>query len=117
MSEGFLEWFVAETNSGHDGEHAGSDCEVNAPDLYRIARLLRVLHEIDESLIEVKEVPEARLSALIAGALHEAGFVDPVEGRLAIAIVLELIGMKSPATESLDSWEVLSGRSLPCACA
>ena len=57
----------------------------------RVARLLLMLYELDESVAELEELPKAELSKLISSAILACGFVDPIEERYAIAAVLEAI--------------------------
>ncbi len=57
----------------------------------RVARLLLVLQELDESVAGLEELPKSDLSELISSAILACGFVDPVEARYAIAAVLEAI--------------------------
>jgi hypothetical protein len=63
----------------------------------RVARLLRALHEIDQSAAASKDLTEAELSALVAQAIRESGFEDPIETWFVIAAVSEMIGSSSPA--------------------
>jgi hypothetical protein len=57
----------------------------------RVAQLLLVLHELDESVAGLKEMPKSNLSELVSTAILACGFVDPMEARHAIATVLETI--------------------------
>jgi hypothetical protein len=57
----------------------------------RVARLLLVLHELDESVAGLEELPKSDLSELVSSAILACGFVDPVEARYAIAAVLRAI--------------------------
>jgi hypothetical protein len=57
----------------------------------RVARLLLMLYELDESVAGLEELPNAELSELITSAILACGFVDPIEERYAIAAVLEAI--------------------------
>jgi hypothetical protein len=57
----------------------------------RVARLLLVLHQLDESLGALEEIPKAELSDLVANAIKTCGFEDPVEARCAISAILEMI--------------------------
>jgi hypothetical protein len=57
----------------------------------RVARLLLVLQELDESVAGLEELPKSDLSELVSSAILACGFVDPVEARYAIAAVLDAI--------------------------
>jgi len=57
----------------------------------RVARLLLVLHELDESVAGLEELPKSDLSELVSSAILACGFVDPVEARYAIVAVLKAI--------------------------
>ena len=69
---------------------AFADSKVQITD-QRVARLLLMLYELDESVAELEEVPKAELSELISSAIQACGFVDPIEERYAIAAVLDAI--------------------------
>ena len=66
----------------------------------RVARLLLMLHELDESVAGLEELPKTELSELISSAIQACGFVDPIEERYAIAAVLEAIEVHDSMTES-----------------
>jgi hypothetical protein len=66
----------------------------------RVARLLLVLQELDESVAGLEELPKTELSELVSNAIMACGFVDPIEARYAIAAVLEAIGMHDSMPES-----------------
>ena len=76
-----------------------SDLKVRIADK-RVARLLLVLHELDESVAGLEALPKAELSALVSSAILACGFVDPIEARYAIATVLETIEMQDSMPES-----------------
>jgi hypothetical protein len=57
----------------------------------RVARLLLLLYELDESIAGLEELPKSELSELISSAILACGFVDPIEERYAISAVLEAI--------------------------
>ena len=57
----------------------------------RVAQLLLVLHELDESMAELQGLPKTKLNELVCGAIEACGFVDPVETRRAIAAILDAI--------------------------
>jgi hypothetical protein len=76
-----------------------SDAKVHIAD-ERVARLLLVLHELDESVAGLGELPKTELSELVSSAILACGFVDPIEARYAIAAVLEVIEMHDSMPES-----------------
>lgn len=57
----------------------------------RVARLLLVLSEIDETVAELEGLPESELSGLVSSAIRACGFTDPVEVRSVVATVLQAI--------------------------
>jgi hypothetical protein len=57
----------------------------------RVAQLLLVLHELDESVAGLEDLPKAELSELVSKAILACGFVGPIDARYAIAAVLETI--------------------------
>jgi hypothetical protein len=57
----------------------------------RVARLLLVLSEINESVAGLDSLPEAELAELVSGAIQACGFTDPVEVRSVVATVLRAI--------------------------
>ena len=65
----------------------------------RVARLLLMLHELDESMAGLEELPKTELSELISSAIQACGFVDPIEERYAIAAVLEAIEVNDSMPE------------------
>ena len=91
---------AVEYSSSREFDKTRSDCEVYIPDCHRIARLLRALRELDESLQGLEELPEAELSDLVWSAIRESGFVDPIEAWYAIAAVLEVIDAPAPVMDS-----------------
>ena len=78
---------------------AFADSKVRITD-ERVARLLLILHEIDESVAGLEELPKTELTELISSAILACGFVDPIEERYAIAAVLEVIEMNDSMLES-----------------
>jgi hypothetical protein len=67
----------------------------------RVARLLVILHELDESVAGLEELPpKTELTELISSAILSCGFVDPIGERYAIAAVLEAIEMHDSMPES-----------------
>jgi len=77
--------------SSHSGVHIADE---------RVVRLLTVLHELDESVAGLEELPNDELSELVWSAILACGFVDPIEARYAIAAVLEVIEMHDSVLES-----------------
>ena len=72
-------------------DHADlNDRTVHIPDK-RVAQLLVVLHELDQSVAGLEDLPQAELSELVASAILGCGFADPVEARYAISTVLRMI--------------------------
>src|ERR1700691_729292 len=57
----------------------------------RVARLLLVLSEINESVAGLESLPEAELIEIVSGAIQACGFTDPSEVRLVVATVLQAI--------------------------
>jgi hypothetical protein len=90
-NEPFLDTPVVDIHSSHEFNKILSDSQTYIPDCHRIARLLRRLRELDESVAGLETLQEAELSELVCTAIREAGFVDPHEARYAIAAVLEII--------------------------
>ena len=78
---------------------AFADLEVRITD-ERVARLLLLLYELDESVAGLEELPKTELSELISSAILSCGFVDPIEERYAIAAVLEAIEVNDSMPES-----------------
>jgi hypothetical protein len=69
---------------------AASDTSVGITDS-RVARLLLVLSDINESVAGLEGLPENELAELISNAFQACGFIDPVEVRSAVATVLQAI--------------------------
>jgi hypothetical protein len=101
-NEPILDPPVVGVHSSLEFDKASSDGEVYIPDCHRIARLLRILRELDESVAGLEALQEAELSDLVCRAIQEAGFMDPGEARYAIAAVLEVIGPRTPVIG--NSW-------------
>ena len=66
----------------------------------RVARLLLVLHQLDESLGALEEIPKAELSDLVTNAIKACGFEDPIEARCAISAILEMIDVSGSNPEN-----------------
>jgi hypothetical protein len=75
-----------------------SDPRVHVEDK-RVARLLLVLHELDQSVAGLEQLPQSELSELISSAILACGFADGTEARYAIAAVLEAIERHDPMLE------------------
>ena len=82
-----------------DVNKAFADLKVRITD-ERVARLLLLLYELDESMAGLEELPKSELSELISSAILACGFVDPIEERYAIAAVLEAIEVHDSMPES-----------------
>ncbi len=65
----------------------------------RMARLLLVLHEIDEAVAGLEELPQPELIQLVSSAILACGFVDGTDARKAIVAVLESIEGRDAAPE------------------
>jgi len=66
----------------------------------RVARLLLVLHEIDQSLAGLEKLPLSEFTELASSAILACGFVDGTEARYAITAVLEVIEGRGTLPES-----------------
>ncbi len=64
----------------------------------RVARLLVLLQQLNESAEGLETLPEPELSELVRSAILLCGFVDPIETRNAIAVVLDAIEMQDQFT-------------------
>jgi hypothetical protein len=62
----------------------------------RVARLLVLLRQLDKSAEGLESLPEAERNEIISSAIRVCGFVDPIEARDVIAIVLDAIEMQDP---------------------
>lgn len=65
-----------------------------------MARLLLVLHQIDQSLAGLEKLPLTELTELASSAILARGFVDGTEARYAITAVLHAIEGRGPLPES-----------------
>jgi hypothetical protein len=118
MNEPFLDSHAEHIWSNRELDRNCSDSEVYIPDCHRVAQLLRVLRELDESVPGLEALPEAELSDLVYSAIRESGFVDPIEGGYAIAAVLEVIETQAPECRARDLGKFSQdeiNKSLPCA--
>jgi hypothetical protein len=73
-----------------DLRSAGTDTSAGITDT-RVARLLLVLSDINESVAGLESLPEAELTELVSGAIEACGFTDPIEVRSVVATVLQAI--------------------------
>jgi hypothetical protein len=76
-----------------------SDFDLHSQDK-RAARLLLLLQQLDESGEGLQALPERELIEVVSSAIRLSGFVDPIETRDVIAIVLDVIEMRNPRPES-----------------
>jgi hypothetical protein len=77
----------------------GYDSKVHIADK-RIARLLLVLHELDQYVAGLEQLPQDELIDLVSNAIRACGFSEGTEARYAIAAVLEAIDRCDPTPES-----------------
>jgi hypothetical protein len=77
---------------------ADSDIYVEDP---RVAKLLLVLSDLDESFGGVEGIEQSQLRDLICNALPACGFVNSHDACYAIAAVLRIIEGADPPPESL----------------
>jgi hypothetical protein len=68
-----------------------------------VAQLLVLLRELNESAEGLERLPEPELSEIVSSAIRVCGFVDPIEARDVIAIVLDAIKMQDPIPEEAAS--------------
>ena len=66
----------------------------------RVTQLLVLLQQLDESAEGLEELPKPELSEIVSSAIRVCGFVNPIEVRDLIAIVLEAIEMPDPIPEA-----------------
>jgi hypothetical protein len=96
LNEVFLHSCVQHIWANQPFENACADLHVNDK---RVARLVVVLKQLHESAEGLEALPEPEGSEIVSSAIRLSGFVDPVEARYVIAIVLDAIEMKSPIPE------------------
>jgi hypothetical protein len=63
------------------------------------------LKQLDESAPGLEMLPEPELDEIFSSAIRVCGFVDAIEARDVIAIVLDAIEMQAPIREELASEE------------
>ena len=76
-----------------------SDSKIHIADT-KVARLLLVLHEIDQAVAGLEALPQTELTELVSSAIISCGFVDGTEARCAIVAVLEAIERHDPIPQS-----------------
>jgi hypothetical protein len=76
-----------------------SDSKIHIADT-KVARLLLVLHEIDQAVAGLEALPQTELTELVSSAIISCGFVDGTEARCAIVAVLEAIERHDPMPQS-----------------
>jgi hypothetical protein len=74
----------------------GKTCSDSALQSQRVAQLLVLLRQLDESAEGLEGLPEPELSEIVSSAIRVCGFVDPIEARDVIAIVLDAIEIQDP---------------------
>ena len=65
----------------------------------KVALLLVLLHQLDESAGGLGALLEPELREVVSSAVRLCGFLDPIEARDMIAIVLERLEMQDPIRE------------------
>jgi len=83
----------------------GKNCADLQVDDKRVACLLMPLKQLDESAPGLEMLPEPELDEIFSSAIRVCGFVDAIEARDVIAIVLDAIEMQAPIREELASEE------------
>ena len=91
--------FINNVAPASERNTSDSDSTVHIVDP-RLAQLLLVLHELDQSVAGLEALPQTELVELVSDAILACGFVDGTEARYAIAAVLEAIERRAPAPES-----------------
>ena len=81
----------------------GKICSDLHIDFKRIARLLVLLQQLDESVDGLKTLPEPELSEIVSTAIRVSGFVDMIEAGDVVAMVLDAIKMQDPIPEGVTS--------------
>ena len=79
-----------------------SDSDLQIQDK-RVAQLLVLLQQLNESAQGLEALPEPELSEIVSGAIRVCGFVNPIEARDMIAIVLDAIEMQDLIPEEAAS--------------
>jgi hypothetical protein len=91
----FLHSSVEHMGPNHAFGKTCSNSDLQSQD-QRVARLLVLLRQLDESAEGLEALPEPELSEIVSSAIGVCGFVDPIEVRDVIAIVLDTIEMQEP---------------------
>jgi|HubBroStandDraft_6_1064221.scaffolds.fasta_scaffold337365_2 hypothetical protein len=65
----------------------------------RVARLLVLLQQLNESAEGLETLPEPELTEIVHSAIRLCGFVNPIETQNAIAAVLDAIEMQDRFTK------------------
>jgi hypothetical protein len=86
---------------------AGQAFDKTCADLHvddkRVAWLLVLVKQLDESAAGLEMLHEPELNEIVSSAIRVCGFVDPIEARDVIAIVLDAIEMQAPIREEAAS--------------
>lgn len=98
----FLDPSVEHMGPNHAFCKTCSDSDMQIQD-QRVAQLLVLLRLLDESVEGLERLPEPELSEIISSAIRVCGFVDPIEARDVIAIVLHAIEIQDPIPERAAS--------------
>ena len=91
----FLHFSSEHTGPIHAFGNTCSDCDLQSQD-QRVAQLLVLLRLLNESAEGLERLPEPELSEIVSSAIRLCGFVDPIEARDVIAIVLGAIEIQDP---------------------
>jgi len=75
-----------------------SDSDLQIHDT-RVARLLVLLQQLNESAEGLETLPEPELTEIVHSAIRLCGFVNPIETQNAIAAVLDAIEMQDRFTK------------------
>lgn len=98
----FLHSTVEHICPNHAFDETFSDSDLHSQHK-RVARLLVLLQQLDESAEGLEALPEPELSEIVSSAIRLCGFVDPIEARDVIATVLDAIEMQDPSPERVAS--------------
>jgi hypothetical protein len=71
-----------------------SDSDLQIHDT-RVDQLLLLLEQLDESAEGLEKLPKPELNEIVCSAIRVCGFVDPIEARDVIAIILDAIEIRS----------------------
>jgi hypothetical protein len=98
----FLDSSVEHMGPNHAFGKTCSDSDLQSQDP-RVAQLLVLLRLLDESVEGLERLPEPELSEIVCSAIRVCGFVDLIEARDVIAIVLDAIEIQDPIPERAGS--------------